>query len=300
MSSLAKGVYFWRSAWKGFRRAPFVHLSGILTLAVSLFIVGLTRGVVQRLDALLALGHQRTEVTVYLVEGATESQAQHIAAALTRDFPASAKVVTPQVALDRLRTELGNLGEVLADLPKNPLPISLELRVDEARRNLNDLRSLASRARALPGVAGVDYGEQSIEQLSALARAIRFAGFVAFAVAGLGAMVMVASALQLAIYARRSEIEIQKLVGATDRFVRAPFLIEGAIEGLIGALLAAGGLAAFIHFLAPKVTPLVSFLSDARVRSPPLDLSVFVELLLTGCLLGLLASFAAVRRFSRA
>src|SRR5260370_7540871 len=112
-------------------------------------------------------------------------------------------------------------------------------------------------------------------------------------------MVMVAAALQLAIYARRSEIEIQKLVGATDRFVRAPFLIEGAIEGLIGALLAGGGLAAFIHFSAPKVTPLVSFLSDARLPSSPLSLSVFVGLLLIVSLLGPLAIFPPVLPFSR-
>ena len=154
---------------------------------------------------------------------------------------------------------------------EDPLPPSLEVRVPERMRAPESLRALAAELRGTPAVTGVDYGEQAVERLSAIARAVRWAGWVAFVVLVGATLIIVSATLQLAIYARREEVEIQKLVGATDRFVQAPFLLEGALQGLAGAALAIAGLVAFRQTLSPQLATLLSFLrlpGVARRRAP--------------------------------
>jgi cell division transport system permease protein len=148
-------------------------------------------------------------------------------------------------------------------------------------------------------VTAVDYGEQAIERLSAIVRAVRVAGAFAFALIVIATVLIVSATLQLAIYARRQEIEIQKLVGATDRFVKAPFLLEGLLQGLLGATVALAGLWGFSRYISPRLSELFTFLwlpgSGTELLAPALAL----ELWTAGAMLGLLGSFLAVSRFSR-
>jgi len=203
------------------------------------------------------------------------------------------------VALSLVR-ELGPAAESLRGLSEEPLPPSLEVRVSERLRSPDALRTLASELRAMPSVTGVDYGEQAVERLSSIARAVRWAGWVAFVVLVGATLIIVSATLQLAIYARREEVEIQKLVGATDRFVQAPFLLEGGLQGLAGAALAIVGLIVFRQTLSPQLASLLSFLrlpgsvADARPWMEALQLG------LAGAGLGLAGSYLAVHRFLRA
>jgi cell division transport system permease protein len=207
--------------------------------------------------------------------------------------------VPPQAALERLALELGDLGEALAHLPENPLPPSVELEVPPERRTPGALKTLARELRALPGITGVDYGEEAVERLSAISKALRYGGWVAFLVVLLARVVIVSATLQLAIYSRREEIEIQKLVGATDRFVKAPFLIEGFLQGLLGSGVALTGLLAFERLLGPGAASLFSFLVGSSGTVSLLEPGLALELLAAGCALGLGGSFIAVGRFLR-
>ncbi|HMK73236.1 MAG TPA: FtsX-like permease family protein, partial [Myxococcaceae bacterium] len=176
----------------------------------------------------------------------------------------------------------------------------LELLAPPALRSVESLRRLAAELSARSEVSAVDWGEEAVERLSALSRALRWGGLFTFAVL-LGATVAVVSAtLQLAIYARREEVEIQKLVGATDRFVRAPFLIEGLLQGLGGAVLALAGLAIVRRWLEPQVEALFSFLRVPGGTSAIWGGVQTLELLAMGAVLGLVGSFLAVSRALRA
>src|SRR5260370_25240127 len=147
-----------------------------------------------------------------------------------------ARVISAEAALRRLRLELGDLGKVLDDLPRNPLPVTIQLALAASMRASAQLSPLLARAKAIPGIADVDDGGQATAQLVGVAKALRFGAAAVFAIAALATVLIVAATLQLTIYSRREEIEIQKLVGATNSFVRAPFLIEGLIQGLACAL----------------------------------------------------------------
>lgn len=299
MSVLAKTTYFWRSAAVGLRQSPFVHFIAVTTIAIALFSAGMARGAARVLDNLLASLGGEVEVTVYLSPELGEDEVHGVRTRVEEVSAGQVAVVPPDAALTRLRTELGDLGDALAELPENPLPASLELRVPPEQRNPAALQALARQLRGLPGVAGVDYGEAAVERLTAIARALRFGAGVAFVVVLGATVIIVAATLQLAIYARRGEIEIQKLVGATDRFVKAPFLLEGLLQGLLGAGVALLGLWTFGHVLGPTLGQLFAFLLGPGVAAPWVEPRLALELLGAGCGLGLGGSFVAVGRFLR-
>ena len=299
MSVLAKAAYFWRSAASGLRHAPFIHFVAVTTIAIAIFAAGLAQATGRMVEALIGSLGGEVQVTVYLSPELDEEGAAVLSERMVALSGGRANLVPPRAALERLATELGDLGEALAQLPENPLPPSLELEVPQERRTPGALKALAQQLRAMPGVTGVDYGEEAVERLSAISKALRYGGWVAFAVVLLATVVIVSATLQLAIYARRSEIEIQKLVGATDRFVKAPFLIEGFLQGLLGAGVALAGLLAFERLAGPGLASLFSFLVGPGGMVPLLEPRIALELLAAGCGLGLGGSFIAVGRFLR-
>ncbi|MFY0570602.1 cell division protein FtsX [Archangium lansingense] len=299
MSVLAKAAYFWRSAASGLRHAPFIHFIAVTTIAIALFSAGLAQATGRMVDALIGSLGGEVQVTVYLSPELDEEGAEVLRERMVVASGGRASLVPPQAALMRLANELGDLGEALAQLPENPLPPSLELEVPADRRTPGALKALAQQLRAMPGVTGVDYGEEAVERLSAISKALRYGGWVAFAVVLLATVVIVSATLQLAIYARRGEIEIQKLVGATDRFVKAPFLIEGFLQGLLGAGVALAGLVAFERLAGPGLASLFSFLVGPGGMVPLLEPGIALQLLAAGCALGLGGSFIAVGRFLR-
>ncbi|HEX8435386.1 cell division protein FtsX [Archangium sp.] len=299
MSVLAKAAYFWRSAASGLRHAPFVHFIAVTTIAIALFSAGLAQAVGRMVDGLLGSLGGEVQVTVYLSSELDEEGASVLRERMEATSGGRATLVPPRVALERLERELGDLGEALTHLPENPLPPSLELEVPSERRTPGALKALAQELRAMPGVTGVDYGEEAVERLSAISKALRYGGWVAFAVVLLATVVIVSATLQLAIYARRGEIEIQKLVGATDRFVKAPFLIEGFLQGLLGAVVALTALLTFERLVGPGLASLFSFLVGSGGMVPLLEPAIALELLVAGCALGLGGSFIAVGRFLR-
>jgi cell division transport system permease protein len=299
MGAGAKARTFWRSALEGIRHQPFVHTVSTITLAVALFTVGLARSASTELDRLIGSLGGEVRVTVYL-DPRARADVQGAVAAGLRQRGMTVEEVSPRAALDRLVKELGPAAESLRGLPDDPLPPSLEVRIPEGRRSPETLRALAAELRALPGVTGVDYGEQAVERLHALARALRWAGLLAFAVLVGATLIIVSATLQLAIYARREEVEIQKLVGATDRFVQAPFLLEGVVQGLAGALLAVLALLVFRQTVGPQMASLFSFLRLPTVAAGPSPWLEAGQLGLVGAALGLAGSYLAVHRFLRA
>jgi cell division transport system permease protein len=295
----AKTAYFWRSALQGLRHSPFVHLVAVTTIAIALFTAGLARAAVRTLDSLVGSIGGEVEMTVYLAPGVAPARLDALAAQVRTQSGGVASVVTPAQALSRLGRELGDLGDSLKDLPENPLPTSIEVRIPPAARNPGAMRALSAEIAKNPEVTGVDYGEAAVAKLSAISRAVKYSGLIAFAIVVVATIIIVASTLQLAIYARRDEIEIQKLVGGTDRFVKAPFLLEGLFQGLLGACVAALGLWAFAQAAAPRVTELFGFLLGPGARVVVLEPAAFLELAVAGCGLGLCGSFIAVGRFLR-
>ena len=219
MSAVAKAQTFWRSAMEGIRHQPFVHAVSTITLAIALFTLGLARSAAHELDRLVGSLGGEVRVTVYLDPRASPEARTAVADGLRRRGMA-VEEVSPRAALERLVRELGPAAESLRGLSEDPAaPVARGAGAGiGCARPSRCVRSPPSCARP-PAVTGVDYGEQAVERLSAIARAVRWAGWVAFVVLVGATLIIVSATLQLAIYARREEVEIQKLVGR-DRPLR--------------------------------------------------------------------------------
>jgi cell division transport system permease protein len=298
MSATSKLAYFVRTAVGSIVRSPFVHVIAVASLSLSLVGFGVARLARAQLDALVDSLGGEVELTVYLADDAPAEPVAELERALTQRTGGEVRRVSPAEALGRLATQLGEDGKGLTELSDNPLPWSLEVRLPKAARDAAALSDLAKRTRALPFVTGVDYGEEALERLTLIARALEIASLVVFSLVFLTAVIVVSATLQLAIFARREEIEIQKLVGATDRFVRVPFLLEGLLQGLLAAALALLAVFGLVQWLEAGDGGLLAFTRlDGRLLVDWARLAG--EVVGIGCVLGLLGSFIAVRRFLR-
>ena len=275
-------------------RAPLPSLISVLTIGLALFIgTSFVLGLFTARTLLTSWGAQ-SSVTLYLDPATTDPQARAIAQQLRSRGDLEVQYVDPAAALQRLRVDLGELAGALDGLSHNPLPPSLEIRPRQLVPGPT-LRVLAAELGQIHGVRDVEYGREWLDKLEALG-----GGLGAFAAGALiaviaAALLVVANTIRLAVYARRDEIEIMKLVGATDGYVRAPFLMEGALQGLLGATVAVGAAFAAQNWLLPRAAQAFTF--AAGVRAPHLLPLHAAALLAGGALVGFVGSWMAVARF---
>ena len=162
--------------------------------------------------------------------------------------------VTKEEALARFGAEFPELGDVTGSLDANPFPAAFEVRVTEAGM-ADGAQALATAVSTFPGVADVRYDQRWLARLIAVLTALRTAGWVAALALVLGAATTVVAVVRLSFEARRDEIGIMALVGAPVLYIRGPFVMEGAIQGALGALVALGGLAALGRTLSRALGP---------------------------------------------
>lgn len=228
-----------REALLSFRRAPVLSALAITTIAFALFVLGLFGLVVINLRSTLAQIGERVEIVVYLTRG-TPVEVVTVAIGDIQAFPEveSVNYVTEDQALERARRELVEFQGVFDDLVQNPLPASLEIHMREGYRDSQSAREVADRLRGFRFAEDVRFGRDWIEKLDRL-RGI--AGVVGLVI-GLGfaaaAVMIIGTTIRMTVLARAREIHIMRLVGATDGFIRRPFLLDGAVKGALGGAFA--------------------------------------------------------------
>ena len=228
-----------REALNVFRRAPALSILSITTIAFSLYVVGLFGLVALNLREALRGVEQRVEVVAYLLRGTPpESIAQ--ASEDIAAFPEVQRVifVSEDEALTRARAELVEFRDAYRDLAVNPLPASLEIQLKEGSRDAVHAQQVAERLRGIGFIDDVRYGREWVEKLDRLRNIGGLVGMsigLAFAAV---AVVIIGVTIRITVLQRAREIAIMRLVGATRGFIRGPFLLEGALKGLLGGILA--------------------------------------------------------------
>jgi cell division transport system permease protein len=232
-------MYALREAIAAFRRAPVLTGLSSAMVGLALLVVGLFGLATYNLRLALTAIEQRVEVVVYLRDDARQSEIDLAEKELGgMSEVARVRYVSKREALDRARQELPDFAELFADSEVNPLPQSLEVELRPGARTSEPVERVSQKAAAYPFVEDVRYGREWVDKLFTLRRV----GAVTTAVLGgaffLVAALIIGTALRIAIFARRDEIHIMRLVGARNGFIRRPFLLEGAMAGLLGGLLA--------------------------------------------------------------
>jgi cell division transport system permease protein len=219
-----------------FRRAPLLSFLSVTTIAFSLFAFGLFALVALNISAALDQVEERVEIRAFIDKNTDMAQAAVVASDI-RAYPEVIKVdlVTREMALERARRELGEFKDVFES---DFLPASLDIKLRPGHRTPDHVKDVASRIRQFEFVEDVRYGEDWIRQLYRLRNIAGIVGLglgIAFATV---AIIIIGATIRMAMLSRAKEISIMQLVGATDSYIRRPFLIEGAMKGLAGGALA--------------------------------------------------------------
>ena len=225
-----------REAWNASRRAPLLSALGVITIAFSLFAFGLFALVAVNIRHALRGVEERVEVRAFVADG---TSADAIAAAMAdiAAFPEVARVdyVSQEGALERARKDMGEFSDVFEEAM---LPASLDIHLKAGLRDPGTVRSVSDRVKSYQFVDDVRYGEEWVEKLYQLRTVAAGTGLglgLAFAAVSI---IIIGATIRVSVLARAREISIMRLVGATDGFIRAPFLIDGFVKGILGGLLA--------------------------------------------------------------
>ncbi|MBA3316800.1 MAG: ABC transporter permease [Gemmatimonadales bacterium] len=227
-----------REALLSFRRAPLLSALSVTTIAFSLFTIGLFGLVAINLREALRGIEERVEIVAFVLRG-TPAETITLATQDIAAFPEVQDVsfISEDQALARARSELVEFRDAYRDLKANPLPASIEVRMKEGFRQSASVGRVAERIRGFGFVDDVRYGRDWVQRLDQLRNVTGLVGLViGLAFAGV-AVVIIGVTIRLTILQRAREISIMRLVGATNWFIRGPFLLEGALKGLLGGLL---------------------------------------------------------------
>ena len=225
-----------REALTASRRAPLLSILGVVTIAFSLFAFGLFGLVAINIRKALEQVEERVEVRAF-VSDSTEIESVAAAMKDIGEFPEVARVdyVSKEQALERARKEMGEFADVFE---AGVLPASIEVYLRSGMRDPTTVKSVADRIRTYHFIDDVRYGEEWVAKLYRLRNIATVAGLalgVAFAAV---AIIIIGATIRMTVLARAKEISIMRLVGATDMFIRLPFLIDGLVKGVLGGLLA--------------------------------------------------------------
>ena len=225
-----------RDALATMRKAPLLSLLSVTTIAFSLFAFALFGLVALNIRRALERVEERVEIRAFVADGTRIEDIARAADEIARYSEVqSATIVTREQALERARAELGEFSDVFEP---GVLPASIDVRMRPGFRDPRNVEAISSRIRTFDFVDDVRYGAEWIAQLHKLrniAGATGIALGVAFAVV---AVIIIGATIRMTVLARSTEIGIMRLVGATDAFIRRPFLIEGFVKGILGGMLA--------------------------------------------------------------
>jgi cell division transport system permease protein len=287
--------YFFREAVRRIwisKRSSFV---AVAMICVSLMIVGGFLLVAENLQRAVAQAQGRSRVSVFLDSNATPQQIAAAGAALaTHPHLANRRFVSKEEAMARFRSYFPNLSGIAGQLDENPFPPSFECDVPPAVVQSPAFQREAAAVRALPGVEQVQFDWEWVERLRRLINLVNLVGLIAGGLLAIAAAFTIANVIRLTMMLYREEIEIMRLVGATERIIRGPFLIEGVLQGLLGALAAVGILVGVFfgarHFLVPANSLLWGFLFNGF-----LPWQKIAALVVGGMVAGYLGSWLSVR-----
>lgn len=293
--SFSTKEYFVKETYKSIRRNGFMSFASISTVAVSLLVLGMFLMIFLNTNNLAQYLESQVQVSVYMQDSATDKELTAVKEKLTK-MPGVVKVtqVSKQQALERFKKRLGDQEQLLHSLGKeNPFPNSFEVQVDNPER----IKVLTPQIGQLPKVETAKFGQEVVEHLFQLTKILRFGGILLVIFLAMATLFIISNTIRLTVFARRKEVIIMKYVGATDWFIRWPFLLEGMTLGFFGAVLASVLINSIYSGLLERIHATLAFLP--LLPTSPLLIYVDLFLLIAGTGIGALGSYISLRKFLR-
>ena len=293
--------YFFKESLHGFTRNLSTTLGSIVTIFLSLLIIGifLVGGVV--VNNVMSSVENEVGISAFISDNASQSDIDKVEDFIRGiDGVASVGFTTKDQALENFKAT-SNSDIIDALDGQNPLPASIEVELSDPKL-VEDVASQIEQNSTFASICGYDspseslkYGQKSVAQLFQLTTYVRYIGIALIVLLIFIALVFINNTIRLAILARRKEIAIMRLVGASNGFIRGPFLMEGALHAIIGSLLAVVSLEVLRNLALPKLASALKFLAiDVSLNTFAL---IYLALVVAGLVIGLFGSALAMRRY---
>ena len=285
--------YFIREVCRSLKRNNWMSLASVGTVAVSLFIFGMFMMLVMNMNKMADSLESQVQINVYLQDDVSREQARDIEKDL-KNLQGVEQVtfVSREEAMERFKERLGDQKTLLEALDEtNPLPDSFEVMITQPEL----VKTAAASIERYDGVESARYGQDVMEHLFDMTRLIRIFGFSIMLVLALATLFIIANTIRLTVFARRKEIAIMKYVGATDWFIRWPFILEGMVMGLFGSLIAA-------IVLRFAYTGVVEAIYESLAFFPLIPTYPFINyvtflVIISGMIIGATGSALSLKRF---
>lgn len=296
---LGQVAFVLRHVLKSLRELLWTHLLTAAAMAMALFIFGGFLLIEENLQGLLKRWGGQIQLFAYLKDGLSSAELKRLERAV-RSYPEveGVRYVSEQAAWEQFKKGLGSQSGLLEGLEAGVLPASFEIVLKKAHRERASLRALAHKLGGLKGIGEVEYPEEWVDKLGLVVRGVEWAKWILGGLLLAATLMIVGSTVKLAILARRDEIEVMQLVGASERLIKAPFVIEGMIQGLAASAFSL--LLLWLLFFVARWRVPSSFAILAAERWQFLDVGGIAFLLLLGWLLGAAGSLLSLRRFLKA
>ena len=275
--------YFWRETFRSLFRNSFMSLASILTVTLSMFILGMFVCVVTNIDHMATYLESQVEMTVYLDDNLSTSQVMNVGSQIKK-MPGLTKITFTNK----------DQASILNAVSGNPLPASYALSFESPEQ----LKASAQSVAKIQGVESVQYGQDIIEQLYKAAQFVRIAGVIIIVFLAGAELFIISNTIRLTVFARRKEIQIMKYVGATNGFIRWPFINEGLVIGLVGSGIASG-LVYYGYQLALKQIAEAGLVFIPFMKTYPFMMYTVLALLGSGAFIGILGSAISLRKYMK-
>lgn len=294
--------YYFGETFANFKRNFLMAFTAITTVAITLFIVGLFSIIVYDVLGILNSIKGQVEVAVYLEDNISDDLRIYLEEEIKSwDEIEDLRFISKDKALERFREE--NEGsDILKEIQGNPLPASFELTLSDPEKvGQVAVRFLDKDGEFIEGIDDVIYGQNYVDKLFSIIAIVGTIAMLVIIMLLLATIVLIYNTIRLSIHARRKEIEVMKLVGASNWFVRIPFLFEGFFEGFLGSIIAGIILYFLSRFLLIRgemaLVDTMRIKDLAIVGSGEVALYIYVGLVVLGVLVGLISSALALRRY---
>lgn len=287
--------YYFREAFKSLHRNNWMVLASVGTVAVSLLIVGISLITVMNTNYLAARLESNVEIIAFLKTSVSDDDAVALKDRI-QAVPgvAKAQFVTKDQAMMDFRKQLGDQQNMVDALGgSNPLPHLYKITTVSPQ----DVEKVANKLQALPETEKVDYGKGVVEKLFAITKWVRMIGLSFIVLLGLAAVFLIATTIRLTVFARRREIQIMKILGATNWFIRWPFLMEGMVIGFIGALIAVLVVDSSYLAVTNYITRELNFNMFGLQKDTRFLVILGASMLGVGTLIGTIGSGISIRKF---
>jgi cell division transport system permease protein len=288
-------IFYYKRAISDMLDHKFLNAITIITIAISILIVSAFILFLKNANHVIQDWQKGIRVMAYLQPNTPEPSVAEIKIQIKSMYGVQdVKFISKQKALNLIKKQMNRQSSLFDNLKENPLPDAFEIRMITSSQNQDKIEALATRLESLPQIEEVEYGQKWIGRFTGFFNLFKFVGYTMGGLFFIAAVLIVANTNRLVLYSRREEIEIMRLVGATSRFIKAPFYIEGLVQGALGGLFGLAVLFIVFVFISSNVE---QSLSSGFFTIQFLSTGTFFGIILCSALLGWLGCYISLKQF---